>query len=373
MELKITGIDPAQRENFLENAQRFLDRNQGALRLSKVADKKNRGEILFLRKRTWGEFFLEKLILTPQEMEDIQNEALAAIELAFFSFEKEVKWKAQKESGKGEENFVHCLDDSDNKVLSEISDESSLEEASFCINAEFYKSSLRSRVLDKADSEDETESTRPDFIKTSNGLLTVPKGISVSTCPALQVISHNVVVSSVGAVSVGKVSPYSPLQRAVDAFKSVWSDSPIKTLPICRKENILLIKENLMPKTGLRHIQKLVCIPDDRKRHDRSALAGKKKNVWETLYESLFSDAVGSVVLELYPDYYEDDKKALGKRKPFYSEENIRGAVDAAIKVRKEMRKNKKELVSIMFAGMEQDTFARVCNELKKRASNLND
>lgn len=366
MEVRISGVDKSERNTFLDEFEELLGKTKGPFRLSKIADEKNHRQVLFLRERTWGEFFFEKLILTPQKMQDIQNEALAAIELAFFLLEEAPKGQAEKESSKSEENFVPCLDELADGMPSRNSSDSSYEPMGYDINFSVCKDMLKCRVLDKDDSEIEMQPTKPGCIRTSNGLLTVPKGISVSTCPALQVIAHNAVVSSVGAVSVRRVQPYSVLQRAVEAFKSAWGDLPVKTLPKRGEGGIFIYKENLMSKAGLRHIQKVMCIPDDKKRDDKSALAGAGQRCWESLYENCCRNAEGSVVLELYPDYYENDQKALGGRRAFYSQANIKGAVDAAVKVRKEMRGNGKEPVSIIFAGMDQNTYTRICNELKK-------
>jgi hypothetical protein len=365
MELQISGISRSQRQGFIDQAKNFLDTIPGALRLGVDFDKKTEQKVLYLRERTWGEFFLEKLILTPQEMENIQNEALAAIELAFFSLAEEQSGQAENGSSKIEDNYIPCLDELADGILSKNSGDSDDDSMGYEMHESECKRLLRSRVLDKDTSGIEMEPTKPGHVRTFNGLLTVPKGISVSTCSALQVIAHNVVVGSVGAVSVRRVPPYSALKRALQAFKSAWGDLPVKTLPKRGEVGVFVYKENLVCKTGLRHIQKLTCIPDDRKRNNKDVLAGNEQSSWQSLYENCCSNAEGSVVLGLYPDYYEYDHKALGTRRPFYSEENIKGAIAAAVKVREEMRRDGKEPISIMFAGMDQATYMRISNELK--------
>ncbi|MFL6719181.1 MAG: hypothetical protein ACJ8G3_22785 [Burkholderiaceae bacterium] len=366
MQLQISGISQTQCQQFLDQAKKLLDTTRGALRLSEVVNRKTEQKVLYLRERTWGEFFLEKLILTPQEMVDMQNETLAAIELAFFPLAQEPKGQAENASSKSEDSCVPCLDELADGILSKNFIDGNDEAMGIDMHVGECKSRLRSRILDKDTSVIEIQSAKPDWVRTFNGLLTVPKGISVSTCPALQVIAHNVVVSSVGAVSVQKVPPYSALQRALQAFNVAWTDLPIKTLPKRGEVSVLVYKENLVCKAGLRHIQKLLCIPDDRKRDQKNVLAGNEQSCWESLYENCYSNAEGSIVLELYPDYYENDPQVLGGRRAFYSEANIKGAIAAAVNVREEMRRDEKEPLSIMFAGMDQGTYTRISDELKK-------
>ncbi|WP_194712232.1 hypothetical protein [Noviherbaspirillum soli] len=100
MKLKISGVSSSQCQDFLRNAQRLINKAKAPLRLSEVRSRKNE-EVLYLRERTWGEFFLEKLILTPQEIENIQNKALAAIELAFFPLAENPQGQAGKVSSGG--------------------------------------------------------------------------------------------------------------------------------------------------------------------------------------------------------------------------------------------------------------------------------
>jgi hypothetical protein len=373
MEVQISGVSQSQREQFLDQAKELLDTTRGALRLSEVSDKKTKQKVLYLRERTWGEFFLEKLILTPQEMEDVQNEVLAAIELAFFSIAEEPKGQTRNEPGRSETDYVPCLDELANGMLPKPISDGNDEAIGSDMDLSICKESLRSKVLEKDESDIETQPTKLGHVRTFNGLLTVPKGISVSTCPALQVIAHNVIVGSVGAVSVREVSPYSALQKALQAFKSVWSELPLKGIPTYSGPNehgkckIFVYKENLVCKSGLRHIQKLICIPDNgnRANNNINPLAAQNQIFWESLYENLCCDKEGSIVVEIYPDYYKNDQQALGEKIPYYSEENIKGAVTAAIKVREKMRKDGKEPVSIMFAGMDQRTYTRISDELQ--------
>ncbi len=87
MKLRISSLSNSEREEFLNQAKELLSKTQGTLRLSKVDEDKSKEKVLYLRERTLGEFLLENLIRTPQQIEDMQNEALAAIEFAFFSLD----------------------------------------------------------------------------------------------------------------------------------------------------------------------------------------------------------------------------------------------------------------------------------------------
>jgi hypothetical protein len=376
----ISGIDKSKRQDFLNEARTLLQTVHGPLRLTRVKGNKPDEQILFLRERTWGEYFLEKLIRTPQEMTDIQNEVLAAIELAFFSLTDETikvteKGGAEKRKNKAGEEEVPCLDESGGKKsldgsTASISDD---EISGDAINLDTCRGSLRSRVLEEGDSH--TNTPRPEIqniIKASNGLVTVPKGLSVSTCPALQVIAHNVIVGSVGAVSVPKIQPYSPLGRAVEAFKTAWHGLEKKSIPLTpsmqnsNQINRVVVRDVLPREGGLRHIQKLICIADDRRRDESPGLAKENQKFWKGFYRQGCETMEGSVVRELYPDYYVIDQNAPCGRKPFYSEANIKGAVAAAVEIRAVQLKSGKEPVSIMFAGMDSDTYKKMCDELNR-------
>lgn len=371
----ISGIDKSKRQDFLNEASTLLQTVHGPLRLTKVKGNKPDEQILFLRERTWGEYFLEKLIRTPQEMTDIQNEVLAAIELALFPLTDEAINGAEKRKNEASDEKVPCLDDfQEKKSLDDPSGSISDDEINgYAISVDMCREWLRSRVLEEENSHIEIpRGGIQKSIKSSNGLFTVPKGLSVSTCPALQVIAHNVITGSVGAVSVPEIQPYSPLDRAVKAFKTAWHGLKKKSIPLPpskenpNQTNPVVVLDVLPRKRGMRHVQKLMCIADDRCRNDTHPLAGKEATFWKEFYANGCEPMEGSIVRELYPDYYKDDRNAPGGRKPVYSENNIKGAVAAAVAIRAKQFKNRKEPVSIMFAGMDQDTYDSMCAELER-------
>lgn len=378
MDVCISGIDRSNSQHLVTGIRDLLKNTHGPVRLTKVKGEKPNEQILFLRERTWSEFLLEKLIRTPQEMTDIQNETLAAIELALFPLTDEEMNGAEKTSGKnnrhkaGKEE-VPCLDDlSETKAKYDLADSASDDDInSFSMDIETCREWLKYRVLEDENLNIETPIRRSQTrLRLSNGLGTVPQGLSVTTCPALQVVAHKVIVGSVGAVSVLNLKPYSVLERAVEAFKSAWDGLELKTPPWVRpggELNVLL--DVLQCKRGLRHIPNLMCIADDRSRDDKQDFANQSQKFWKTFYGSGLDTTEGSVVRDLYPDYYIDDLNALGGRKPFYSDNNLEGAVAAAIEVRQKMRAEGKRPVSIMFAGMDENTYRRISARLKNASS----
>jgi hypothetical protein len=230
-------------------------------------------------------------------------------------------------------------------------------------NAGLWKARLRSRVFGKHKSEIEAEPEKPGHVRTFNGLLTVPKGISVSTCSALQVIAHHVIVGSVGAMSLPRVDPYSPLKRASEAFESAWAARK-KTLnnglafetPIGPNSDYIFIRHTLDLKPGLKHIQDLQCIPDRAERDYRNDFFGNKdKDFWKKFYMQALKPLEGSIVCELYPDGYSELLNERGERTPFCSRPNLYGALNAARHIRKEKSANGQEPPSIMFICPEGD------------------
>lgn len=366
MELRIRHGSVAQRKDFLDKAQELLAKTRSPLRLSEVIDKKNKEKVLFLRERTWGEFFLEKLILTPQEIEDVQNEALAAIELAFFLPIQESRAQGKKVSEKRKKDCVPCLDELAYEILSESAKISDDEDVGTDIRAKLCKDLLKWHVIGKDRCESKTRVSNPSNVATFNGLFNMPEGISISTCPALQVIAHHTIVGSVGAMSFPKVVPYSPLERASKAFAIAWAAWKLPTLP-CNsakpkslKNEITVNVYNLESQQGLRHIQHLRCIPDNWNRNARNPLASQVKGFWENFYLDVCGSAKGKIVLGLYPDCYTGNSTAGGRKRPFYSDENIQGAIDAAEKIRSKATKGERGMPSIMFAGLDNETYERM-------------
>lgn len=371
MEVRISGIDKSESANFFQEIGGLLASTRGPLRLTKVKRAESDEQILFLRERTWSEFFLENLIRTPQELTDIQNETLAAIELALFPLSSEAMNGTKQTGGKTKgtkagKGGVSCLDDVDpaedsNDSIASISDDD-IDGNGMHIDG--CKGQLMARVLyDKALFIEEPVSGLQTSIRSSNGLVVVPKGLSISTCPALQVVAHTVIVGSVGAVSAPNIKPYSAQERAVEAFKNArgrWGNGV--TPPTIKQVTV----HNLRREKPLRHVQSLMFIPDDSSRDERHDLAKLNETFWKNFYKTKLNAAQVSVVRDLYPDYYIDDENVPGKRKPVYSDANIKGAIAAAIEVRREMREKGKAPVSIMFAGMDQDTYDRMSAELKE-------
>jgi hypothetical protein len=372
MEVRISGANKPEGNQFLQQVKQLLDTAQGPLRLSRISEKDSGQEVLFLRERTWGEFFLEKLIRTPQEIEDIENEALAAIELAFFPFISE-RGSAELASsiendGRGKASFSSIDNDAEN--------DRDLKKAGLSLIRDMFKDELKLKVLEKPMRDDGTQyldnETQKLTFKSMNGLCAVPKGLSISTCPALQVVAHNTIVGSVGAVSVPGIQRYSPLERALNAFRTAWRGLETKSIPLspatgrANQTSNAIVQDVLQRKRGLRHIQELRCIADDINRDEGHPLANQNQNFWEQFYLQGCETMEGSVVRELYPDYYVADRNAPNGRKPFYSENNIKGAIAAAAAIREEQRQGGKEPVSIMFAGMDMETYERMCQELQR-------
>lgn len=366
MKLQISGIDGSKRDDFLGRAKNFLNKTQGPLRLADIIDKEKKEKILFLRERTWGEFLLEKLILTPQEMEDLQNEVLSAIELAFSSLAEEPKACEEKKSRATREREVPCLDESADVIGLKNSDNDDYndKEMGAGAHASTAKDQLIFRVLHKKKSTFEFKAAANGRIRSLNGLVAVPKGISVSTCPALQVIAHNVVANNINAERISKVERFSPLERALEAFQAGWralgSRSPVATGSYCK-----------MPlDRGLRHIQNLYCLADEVGRDDKSVFENQDEKFWKDFYLKVCGSLNGSIVMELYPDFYEKDKKT-GDSLPRYSEENIKGAVAAAFKLGENDRGGKREAFSFMFAGMSLAVSRKICDQIRIRSQRL--
>ena len=365
MQLQISGISQTQCQQFLGQAKKLLDTTRSALRLSEVFDKKTEQRVLYLRERTWGEFFLEKLLLTPQEIEDIQNESIAAIELAFFSLAEQSRVRSEENSNKSEEASVPCLDDLADEIVSENQKTRNDKNLGDNTDINLCKDFLRWRVLGEDEPEVETQFAELGNVLTFNGLFTVPEGVSISTCPGLQVIAHRAVVRSIGAVSLPKVTPYSPLERASEAFANAWAAWKLTSLPCSSinpnngKEEITVSAYHLESQRGLKHIQHLQCIPDNRNRSVDDCLANQPEAVWTEFYSQGCGPVEGSIVFELYPDYY-IGKIGGGEKLPFYSDENIQGAIAAANKIRSQVKQKGKGKASIMFAGMDNDTYTRM-------------
>lgn len=364
MKLRISSLSNSEREEFLNQAKELLSKTQGTLRLSKVDEDKSKEKVLYLRERTLGEFLLENLIRTPQQIEDMQNEALAAIEFAFFSLDEMAGERIGNVLRASKENAGSCLDGFSNRIVPGNSKTENNERPFDDMNTGLCKEYLKWRVLGKKEPESETQIAQPGNAMTFNGLFAVPEGVSVSTCPALQVIAHNVVVSSCNPERVRKVERFSPLERALEEFKVGWR-------ALRRKSSVSSGTCYKMPiAPGLRHIQNLFCLADDINRPERNVLANQNEEFWEKFYMSACQSLTGSIVMELYPDFYKSDERS-GAKVPHYSEMNIKGAVDAAFKLRLKKGSGGQKPISFMFAVADETVAKAIKKELDARALNL--
>ncbi|WP_194715891.1 hypothetical protein [Noviherbaspirillum soli] len=245
---------------------------------------------------------------------------------------------------------------------SKIDDDENMHED---IKAGPCKDYLKWKVLGKDRPDTETQVAGPGNALTFNGLFTVPEGVSISTCSALQVIAHHVVVGSVGVMSFPKVNPYSPLERVLEAFATAWADWERTILPSSldnanNKKKEINVVRYAVGSDKIKNIRNLWCIPDDVNRDFSDSLADQPAAFWQEFYMQACQSSKESIVLELYPDYYFSEPMWSNKRKPYYSDGNIFGAVNAANEIRSQGRVNGQRPASIMFAGMNHETYERM-------------
>ena len=220
----------------------------------------------------------------------------------------------------------------------------------------------------------------------------IPAGIPhfyITKRPALEFAANNVIVGSVNALSVGKASASRSLKRAFSAFKEGWSGAKLECeLPkFVRKSNenqtekndddqiknndtsleLEIIHAPLMSVNGLEHIERLVCIADDINRTGIGGFQNLAREKWKNFYMAGCGFMRGSIVRELYPNRYISDPQDKGAPVPFYSDDNIAGAVDAALELTNPSKKNGKNPVSFMFAGLDDMAYEKIKNEIEGR------
>lgn len=354
MNIKINGKLVRNAKELVSEVNELCRNSNGPIRKETEIDAGSGRTIVHFRTRKISEYLFEKIICNVKEKKDIKNECRSSIAHIMSPL---INKAAADEIGQIGRNSL-VIEDEMESSLPGLSGQKKSEEKDIGNESPRRNSGSNSasakelrecfekldgKVFKKKANEIGSFTSK---IRSKLGLFQVPEGLSVSICPVLQCIANNAIVSSVGAQSLSCVRTGTPLGRALKDFAKAW-----KVFTKDQKSQSESYGE--LPFTaGLQHIQHLLCLGDSTERGRSGQFFDQSQWKWEAFYLELLTPMQGTVVLQLYPDFYEDDLSVASGKVPYFSENNIAGAVKAAIKMNSKYRKDGRPPISIMFAGV---------------------
>lgn len=382
MDVKIAGKLINNVAELVDEVNKLVENADGPIRRELEIDSSGGRAIVHFRVRTIGEYLLEKIFYSAQKIEAIKNECRSSIahvmsplihsaiaeEASVGKREAVVDQGGSRTLNGRAEPAILGLSNSDNSVGNDM-DNDSLHQTSRLISENSKK--LRAcfeRLDNKVFRKTKQSKSLIPTAKSRLGLFQVPEGLNVSLCPPLQFVSNNVIVSSVGAQAKNFVSGHSPLKRALKAFVKTWKD-------FIRNEKFpSQIYGELPSSSGLRHIEHLWCLGDNSERtrnRNHQEFNDQSLENWKNFYLELLAPMRGTVVLQLYPDFYHSDLSTVSAMTPYFSENNIAGAVNAAILMNSKSRKDAMPPVSIMFAGVNATVANAIAENIRSQSSEV--
>lgn len=240
---------------------------------------------------------------------------------------------------------------------------------------ELFESLRRKALGMKSAGENIALQVNPFADPARNNLSDIKRHFYITKRSALEFTANNVIVGSVNALTAGKAKASSSLRRAFSSFREGWSSArhscstPYSDFATPNEPQLKtkVPHATLMSVNGLEHIENLVCVADDVKRNGIAGFMDLEREKWKEFYIAACRSMRGSIVRELYPNYYAPDPKNNMLLIPCYSEANIAGAVDAALELTDPGRQDGKDPVLFMFAGLNKDSYQRIENEMKLR------
>jgi hypothetical protein len=334
---------------------------------------------IYLRERSWGEFFYERLIARPKELADIENEARAAIAHALDPYI----------------NMCLCLQQQPAVPRLDARDKENLRFDRLRmqgLQAAVLESgpALRSLRDEQIGAMSPLEFARRVELMPVNGLRKVPPGLSVLPFSPLTLICDCVFAGS----AVPKCSDYSEgnaFDRARKAFEKALSELRRPAV-----EAALTISDDqdaeqgkalsdpdyvteLKTHPGLKHVEHLYLVDESAIRDSRQLkkagfdVVHAAADGWLDFYSRILVQAArihpfGSTVLEPCPSHWMNQR---GVSKPVYTDENIQGLALAALSMRDAGLKTGATFQSITLAIPDAELRARVEQALLKQESGL--
>lgn len=396
----LSGRTDNQYEELLKGLSSLHEEANGPLRLEKEFNVVKKNWVVYVRARTWSEFFYEFICTYPEEKAEIRKEVLNALEHAFRPMIAAARGAAFRESNEqpqeeitqwannSESRYEGTLDDEDhadrlppNAVKKQDNSAQKVQPSDYVQILEALLDTLKWKALGVKPPVDKArEKMNASVSSESPNLSADMQFFDFTQLSALDFVANNVIVGSVNALKAGKNNPgsSSSLKRAISAFKKEWNGAKLKCrlpYPVAEtvnshnlpRDKIALSQASLIPVNGLEHIENLICIPDDVRRNHESRFKGFGRAEWKDFYLAGCKTMRGSIVRELYPSFYAKDEMNSGKMIPYYSDANVEGAIDAALELSSSSRADGENPVTFMFAGLSDRAYAKVQDAMDKR------
>jgi hypothetical protein len=376
------------------------EKASGPFRLEKEFNAVQKKWVIHLRIRTWSEFLYESVCAYPDEKAAIKKEVVNALEHAFRPMILAARVAALHDVDEQPQGDINRLVKNNNSQGQSIDDDEdhadrlptnaqkpyggssvTVEPFQYVQTIETVLEQLKQRVSGvKFPVSKSSEKINADYFSASRNVSVDTQPFGFTRLSALDFVANNVIVGSVNALMTGKNNPGSSpsLKRALSAFRKGWNDAKLKlSLPeesgkkIANSKNLPRVEmkffmARLMSVNGLEHIENFYCIPDNVKRVHGSGFQGWGASEWKNFYLTGCREMKGSIVRELYPNYYTKDAANGGKIIPYYSDANVEGAVEAALELSSLSRKDGRNPVAFMFAGLNGSAYEKIKEIMEK-------
>jgi hypothetical protein len=335
----IRYADPCKLEDAKRLEQKideFLSLSgKGPLRLQRTgADQNSEGhrvQTLYLRERTWPEFFYEKVIASPGRIASIEADVRREIDAAFSPL---IFRLGQPQTG-------------------------AMVNGAYPANFVTRRDALLSRISESAE-------------KQSGGFVKIKPGLTVSDCSPLDAACNFAVVSTAfhGSETKGKIMEWN---KAKQTFDEAWEAKRSSLMPACSGERggaagPLIIHTLNARGNKLDHIQEIRCVPDNPlSRSQVESPDSFDREFWKGFYLKCLAGLHGGGVIQPYPDRWQSD--AEDELTPVYSLENLRGMLDAGIELTDAMlaKEHGRLPISLMFAVQNREVSNFLQAELCRR------
>lgn len=370
--IQISGLEdlsPAEQALKWDALMELEAHRNGPLRVDRVPASDGAGTLVFLRKRTWPEFFIERLLMEPKRLKKMESETRAAIAHALDpcinrSILVHERSAPLQDDSADETESDPCTDHvSGNAVNGMRAERLKLQRLQAAVGES--RSALLSfeGILDMS----ATAFAGRVELAPVHGLRKCPPGVSVVPFSPLTLICNCLFVGS----ALDKSGEYDRAREgkgAIQAFKgALVRQTGSEHDDAAPSDDVTLLPSA----RGLRHVENLWLIREGTQPDTDDEEPGTYS--WSVFYSSLLVKAAtaspyGSTVLEPYPSDWADDD---GMPRPVWTDQNVEGLALAVLSFRDASLATGKCFQSITLAITNAELRARVQRKLTQMESGL--
>jgi hypothetical protein len=376
--IQISGLEessPAEQALKWDALMELEAHRNGPLRVDRVPASDGAGTLVFLRKRTWPEFFIERLLMKPKRLAEVESDTRAAIAHALDPCINQSI--LVHERARSTVVPAPLQEDSEDESASELCTERAGGNAENGMRSQRLKlQRLQAAVCESRYAllpfEGILDMSATAFagrveLAPVHGLRKCPPGVSVVPFSPLTLICNCLFVGS----ALNKAGEYDRAREGegvIQAFKGALArQAGSEHDDAAASDDVTLLPSA----RGLRHVENLWLIREGTQPDTEDEEPGTDS--WSVFYSGLLVKAAtvspyGSTVLEPYPSHWADDD---GMPRPVWTDQNVEGLALAVLSFRDASLATGKCFQSITLAITDAELRARVQRKLIQMESGL--